>query len=81
MSFDPEVIYFLTDADANSSIHPGDMERLTRRNRGRTRIHTIKFGVGAELTTTHYVKKLATLNGGRYRYRDINTFSAPRRNR
>ena len=81
LSFDPEVIYFLTDADANSSIHPGDMERLTRRNRGRTRIHTIKFGVGAELTTTHYVKKLATLNGGRYRYRDINTFSAPRRNR
>ena len=81
LSFDPEVIFFLTDADANSSIHPGDMERLTRRNRGRTRIHTIKFGVGAELTSTHYVKKLATLNGGRYRYRDINTFSAPRRNR
>ncbi len=81
LSFDPEVIYFLTDADANSAIHPGDMERLTRRNRGRTRIHTIKFGVGAELTSTHYVKKLATLNGGRYRYRDINTFSAQRRNR
>ena len=81
LSFDPEVIFFLTDADANSSIHPGDMERLTRRNRGRTRIHTIKFGVGAELTSTPYVKKLAPLNGGRYRSRDINTFSAPRRNR
>ncbi|MBO12303.1 MAG: hypothetical protein CMJ68_16275 [Planctomycetaceae bacterium] len=76
LSFEPEVIYFLTDADANSAIHPGDMERLLRRNRGRTRIHTIKFGLGAELTTNHYVKKLALQNGGRYRYRDIKTFSS-----
>ncbi|MEC9009150.1 MAG: hypothetical protein VX311_04475 [Planctomycetota bacterium] len=76
LSFEPEVIYFLTDADANSAIHPGDMERLARRNRGRTRIHTIKFGLGAELTTNHYVKKLALQNGGRYRYRDIKTFSS-----
>jgi len=77
LSLEPEVIYFLTDADQNSAIHPGDMERLVRRNRGRTRIHAIKFGLGAELTTNHYVKKLALQNGGRYRYRDIKTFSAP----
>jgi hypothetical protein len=76
LALEPEVIYFLTDADANSAIHPRDMERLSRRNRGRTRIHAIKFGLGAELTTTHYVKKLALQNGGRYRYRDIKTFSA-----
>ena len=77
LALEPEVIYFLTDADQNSAIHPGDMERLLRRNRGRTRIHAIKFGLGAELTTNHYVKKLALQNGGRYRYRDIKTFSAP----
>ena len=76
LSLEPEVIYFLTDADSNSAIQPADMERLARRNRGRTRIHTIKFGLGAELTTNHYVKKLALQNGGRYRYRDIKTFSA-----
>ena len=28
LSLEPEVIYFLTDADSNSAIHPGDMERL-----------------------------------------------------
>tara|TARA_B100000029_G_scaffold286580_2_gene280331 strand:- start:503 stop:1096 length:594 start_codon:yes stop_codon:yes gene_type:complete len=81
LQFDPEVIYFLTDADQNTSIHPGDMERLVRTNRGRTRIHTIKFGQGAELVTNHYVRQLAVKNGGRYRYRDINSFSrrpAPR---
>jgi len=75
LSFEPEVIYFLTDADSNAAIHPGDMERLARSNRGRTRIHAIKFGLGAELITNHYVKKLALQNGGRYRYRDIKTFS------
>ncbi len=81
LALEPEVIYFLTDADQNSAIHPGDMERLLRRNRGRTRIHAIKFGLGAELTTNHYVKKLALQNGGRYRYRDIKTLSAPRQPR
>ncbi len=75
LSLDPEVIYFLTDADINTQITPADLDRLSSRNRGRCRIHAIKFGLGAELIPNHYVKRLATRNGGRYRYRDIKSFS------
>ncbi|MBQ18541.1 MAG: hypothetical protein CMJ65_15610 [Planctomycetaceae bacterium] len=76
LSLGPEVIYFLTDADVNSQITPADLDRLSSRNRGRCRIHAIKFGLGAELAPNHYVKRLATRNGGRYRYRDIKSFSS-----
>lgn len=75
LSLEPEVIYFLTDADVNTQLAPGELAKLIGRNRGRCRIHAIKFGLGAELINNHNVKQLALRNGGKYRYRDVRTFS------
>jgi len=75
LSLEPEVVYFLTDADVNTQLAPGELSKLVGRNRGRCRIHAIKFGLGAELIDNHYVKQLALRNGGKYRYRDVRTFS------
>jgi hypothetical protein len=67
----PEVIFFLTDAD-EPQISPGELDELRRLNQGRTRIHTIEFGRGAELgENINFLKKLARQNGGTYRYHDV----------
>ena len=77
LSFQPEVIFFLTDADEQSRLSPRDLETIRRRNRGRSRIHAIKFGQGAALSDNNYVRKLAEQNDGQYRYRDVLKFSRP----
>jgi hypothetical protein len=64
----PEVIYFVTDAD---DLHPDQVRALTLLNHGRTVIHTI------ELTASHRagpgtgLQVLARENGGQYRGVDV----------
>jgi hypothetical protein len=64
----PEVIYFVTDAD---DLHPDQVRALTLLNHGRTVIHTI------ELTASHReapgtgLQVLAHENGGQYRGVDV----------
>jgi Ca-activated chloride channel family protein len=74
----PEVIFFLTDAD-EPQLSAGELHELHRLNAGRTRIHTIEFGRGAELgDTVNFLKKLAAQNGGTYRYHDVRRIAMDR---
>jgi len=60
----PEVIYFLTDAD---DLHPDQVRALTRLNHGRTAIHTIELtGVNRDRADMP-LHVLARENGGKYR--------------
>ncbi len=74
----PEVIFLLTDAD-EPQLTSRDMNEIKRINQGRTRIHCIEFGKGAELVKVdNFLKRLARENGGSYRYRDVTRFTEKR---
>lgn len=68
----PEVIYFLTDAN-EPRMNAADLNEITTLNNGRARIHCIEFGKGESLSET-FLKQLARMNDGTYRYRDITRF-------
>lgn len=70
----PEVIFFLTDADL---ISRDDVETI-RRLAGQTRIQAVEFGIGPDLGTSVPLRSLATSTGGTYRYFDVTTFRAKR---
>lgn len=66
-----EVIYFLTDADLMT---PADVDKLLEQH-GKTRIHAIQFGTGANLEGNDApLATLAKATGGSYRYIDVTTF-------
>jgi len=73
LSYAPEVIFFLTDA-GEPILYPGDLEKIKKRNNGRSRIFSIEFGKGANLKTDNFLKKLARDNGGAHAYRDVQEF-------
>lgn len=73
IGYGPEVIFFLTDA-GEPVLYPGDLEKIKKRNNGRSRIFTIEFGKGANLKTDNFLKKLARDNGGSHAYRDVQEF-------
>jgi len=73
LGYTPEVIFFLTDA-GEPVLYPGDLEKIKKRNNGRSRIFTIEFGKGANLKTDNFLKKLARDNGGAHAYRNVQEF-------
>jgi Ca-activated chloride channel family protein len=75
VSFHPDVIYFLTDAE-DISLSDADLASLSRTSYGTT-IHAIKFGEGAE-ERIPWMVKLAGQNGGQYVYVDSRRFSQRR---
>ncbi len=74
----PDVIFFLTDA-AEPAMPPAELEKVKRLNGGRTRIHSIEFGIGSELVeyTSNFLRRLPQQNGGTYRYHDVTKFKEP----
>jgi Ca-activated chloride channel family protein len=72
LRWQPEVIYFLTDAD-EPQLTARELDDIRRQNQGRARIHSIEFGRGPALTDgpTNFLQKLAQQNGGTYRYQDV----------
>jgi hypothetical protein len=74
-SFEPDVVYFLTDV--NVPMSPSELDRTRRLNRTRAQVHCIEFGEGPEVkeppgkTPTNFLRKLALLTGGVYVYREI----------
>ncbi len=66
----PEVLFFLTDAD-EPQLNAAELNEIHQLNRGRTRIHTIEFGIGGDVDVDNFLKKLARQNGGTYRYFDV----------
>ncbi|MGQ0636189.1 MAG: vWA domain-containing protein [Planctomycetaceae bacterium] len=73
LNYVPDVIYFLTDA-GEPRLEAGDLDRIKRRNNGRTQIHAIEFGKGPQLKAENFLKRLARENGGAYVYRDVQQF-------
>ncbi len=71
LRFEPDVIFFLTDAD--DILTPRDLDDVRRANRNQTRIHCIEFGKGPDLghKFDSFLKKLARENNGTYLYRDV----------
>ena len=63
----PDVIFFLTDAD---DLRAHEVREATEANRDQAKIHTIEFGVGADIERENQLRELAKLNGGTYRYID-----------
>lgn len=74
LALSPEVIYFLTDADLMT---PADVDQLLEVH-GKTRIHAVQFGRGADLEREEApLALLAKATGGTYRYVDVTTFAEP----
>lgn len=73
LSYSPENIFLLTDAE-QPVMSAADLNEIKQMNRGRTAIHTVEFGRGANLDVDNFLKKLARENGGSYRYRDVTKF-------
>ena len=77
LSYSPEHIFFLTDAD-QPQLTAADLDEIRRLNRGRTKIHCIEFGKGPDVPVDNFLKRLARQNGGTYRYRDVTQFGTSR---
>ena len=75
----PDVIFLLTDGQ-EPQIYPSELEQLRQSNIQKTRIHTIEFGVGQEISEivapNNFLRKLARQNGGTYRYHDVTKFKS-----
>jgi hypothetical protein len=64
LALQPDVIFFLTDADDLTEAY---LRSVTQRNRGRTVIHTIELTAGHGSESQMPLQQLARLNGGVYR--------------
>jgi len=65
----PDVIFFLTDAD-EPRLSPRELYEIHRRSAGIT-INAVEFGLGPKSSTDNFLEKLARQNGGQYAYVDI----------
>ncbi len=70
MRLKPDHIFLLTDAD-EPQMTEAERRKIKQVNAGKSRIHCVEFGKGGDLGAPSFLKRLATENGGTYRYRDI----------
>lgn len=73
LRYQPEHLFFLTDAD-QPILSARELHEIKTANNGRTQIHCVEFGKGSEISADNFLKKLARENGGTYRYRDVTRF-------
>lgn len=73
LRYQPEHLFFLTDAD-QPILSARELHEIKTANNGRTKIHCVEFGKGPELAGENFLKKLARENDGTYRYRDVTRF-------
>ncbi len=69
MALQPDVIFFLTDAD-EPRLWPSQLARLRRRAGGIT-IHAVEFGFGPQQNARNFLVQLAEQHGGRHTYIDV----------
>jgi hypothetical protein len=69
LSLQPDVIFFLTDAD-KPILWPGQLAKIKRRAAGIT-INAIEFGFGPPGERDNFLKQLARENGGRHAYVNV----------
>jgi hypothetical protein len=74
----PDVIFFLTDASM-PPVSSSDLQSIqaSAQTTGTT-IHTIEFGTTPAAAANSFMKELAAMNGGRYRYINVRNINAQR---
>lgn len=65
----PDVIFLLTDG-GDPYLTDSQLTRIQQRAGGRTSIHCVQFGLGAEPGTSAFMRQLAGQNNGTYTYVD-----------
>lgn len=70
LKLQPDVIYFLTDAD-QPELSPTQLNKIERANNGHCSINTIEFGLGPKVGDENFLMRLARENNGRYVYVDV----------
>jgi len=70
LSYDPDVVFLLTDADA-PELSAKDLWDIKRGNKRKALIHVVEFGIKADLSSENFLKKLASQNLGKHRYHDL----------
>jgi hypothetical protein len=73
LSFGPDVLFFLTDAAEPAMSEAQLLEIQDRAERSLTTIHTIQFQRGEATNDGGWIRDLAEMNRGTYRYVDITT--------
>lgn len=70
LSFDPDVIFVLTDADA-PELTPKDLADFRRLNRRKAIINVVEFGKLPDISQDNFLKALARQHGGSHRYHNL----------
>lgn len=70
LAMEPDVIYLLTDG-GDPHLTEIQLTNLRKLTAGRTSIHCIRFGFGADAEPDHFMKRLAAQNSGSYTYVDM----------
>lgn len=73
LSFNPDVIFFLTDAK-HPQLSSADLNEIRKLNGGKAKIHSIEFGEGFRVTEGNSLEKLSRQNRGSYRYYNVRKF-------
>jgi len=69
LAMQPDVIFFLTDAD-EPRLTNRELTQIRQRNRGTT-ISTVEYGAGPKQSGRSFLEELAEQNGGQHRYVDV----------
>jgi len=77
LRLEPDVIYFLTDAEKEDALSDSQLAQIRASNRAGTTIHCIKFGHHDTPSQYEYLAKLAEQNGGRFTYVNVRTLREP----
>jgi len=75
LSFAPEVLFFLTDADDPSLSMPQLLDIQRRTEISRTTINTIQFNSGPASNDGSWIRKMAEMNRGSYKYIDVTSLN------
>jgi len=73
LSYGPAVLFFLTDAAEPSMTESQLLDIQDKAERSLTTIHTVQFNQGAPTNDGGWIRDLAEMNRGTYRYVDILT--------
>lgn len=73
----PDVLFFLTDADDPSLSLPQLRELQEKADLSRTTIHTVQFNLGPAANNGSWIRGLAEMNRGTYKYLDVSILSPP----
>lgn len=75
LAMSPEVLFFLTDADDPSLTQTQLHEIRERAELSRTTIHAVQFNLGPASNDGTWIRVLAEMNRGTYKYIDVNSFN------